>query len=73
MVDNDKDEHGCINSAGYTWCELKNKCLRLLEEKCEIVDNEKWEIIFEGNGAPDCDLLKTTYLFPVDFLVGVCD
>lgn len=35
LVGNDRDEHGCIPSAGYTWCEAKQKCLRLWEEKCE--------------------------------------
>ena len=36
MVGNDKDSHGCIGSAGYAWCEIKSKCLRVWEEKCEI-------------------------------------
>jgi len=31
------DEHGCLGSAGYTWCALKSKCLRLWEEKCEVM------------------------------------
>jgi len=31
----DRDKHGCIGSAGYSWCEQKNKCLRIWEEKCE--------------------------------------
>jgi len=31
----DKDRHGCIGSAGYTWCEAKKKCIRPWEEKCE--------------------------------------
>lgn len=35
IVGGDKDEHGCISSAGYSWCEVKNKCLRVWEEKCE--------------------------------------
>jgi hypothetical protein len=35
VVGNDKDEHGCIGSAGYAWCEVKKKCLRTWEEKCE--------------------------------------
>lgn len=35
MVGSDKDIHGCIGSAGYTWCEGKQKCLRVWEEKCE--------------------------------------
>lgn len=35
MVGGDKDEHGCIGSAGYTWCETKQKCIRQWEEPCE--------------------------------------
>lgn len=30
----DRDEYGCIGSAGYSWCESKNKCLRVWEEEC---------------------------------------
>lgn len=35
IVGGDKDEHGCLGSAGYSWCVVKNKCLRVWEEKCE--------------------------------------
>ncbi len=35
LVGGDKDEHGCIGSAGYSWCENKQKCLRPWEEACE--------------------------------------
>ena len=24
----DRDEHGCIKSAGYRWCEAEKKCVR---------------------------------------------
>ncbi|MCL5435819.1 MAG: hypothetical protein M1275_01955 [Patescibacteria group bacterium] len=34
LVGGDRDEHGCIGSAGYSWCEPKNKCLRVWEESC---------------------------------------
>jgi membrane-bound inhibitor of C-type lysozyme len=34
MVGNDRDSHGCIGSAGYSWCEVKQKCLRSWEEDC---------------------------------------
>ncbi len=34
IVGGDRDEHGCIGSAGYTWCAVKNKCLRSWEESC---------------------------------------
>jgi len=32
----DRDSHGCYSSAGYTWCGVKNKCIRTWEEKCEV-------------------------------------
>ena len=35
IVGNDRDAHGCIGSAGYTWCEAKQKCLRTWEEPCQ--------------------------------------
>ncbi|MDD5289915.1 MAG: hypothetical protein PHT40_01780 [Patescibacteria group bacterium] len=35
IIGGDKDEHGCLGSAGYSWCALKNKCLRIWEEVCD--------------------------------------
>ena len=32
MIGNDRDPHGCIGSAGYTWSVVKNKCIRIFEE-----------------------------------------
>jgi len=37
LVGNDIDAHGCKGSAGYSWCQTKQKCLRAWEEKCETV------------------------------------
>jgi hypothetical protein len=34
IVGGDRDIHGCIGSAGYSWCGASNKCLRVWEEKC---------------------------------------
>ncbi len=34
LVGNDSDSHGCIGSAGYSWCEQKQKCIRPWEENC---------------------------------------
>ena len=34
LIGGDKDIHGCLGSAGYSWCEIKNKCLRVWEETC---------------------------------------
>lgn len=31
MVGNDRDEHGCIGSAGYQWSAVLNNCIRIFE------------------------------------------
>ena len=41
LLGGDRDAHGCIGSAGYSWCEAKQKCLRVWEEKC--ADEQKEE------------------------------
>jgi hypothetical protein len=37
LIGGDRDAHGCIGSAGYQWCETKQKCLRIWEEPCDDV------------------------------------
>ncbi|MFA6907264.1 MAG: hypothetical protein WC263_00375 [Candidatus Micrarchaeia archaeon] len=44
LVGNDSDAHGCIGSAGYIWCEEKQRCLRAWEENCTASG--------PGKGAP---------------------
>jgi putative hemolysin len=34
LIGGDKDEHGCLIGAGYSWCEAKQKCIRPWEENC---------------------------------------
>ncbi|MDD5290775.1 MAG: hypothetical protein PHZ04_01535 [Patescibacteria group bacterium] len=38
IIGGDKDEHGCLGPAGYSWCEAKQKCLRVWEEACTDED-----------------------------------
>ena len=45
LVGSDRDEHGCIGSAGYIWCDIKQKCLRVWEEDCPIVVEENTEAV----------------------------
>lgn len=33
VVGGDKDKHGCIASAGYTWSEVQKDCIRLWEKR----------------------------------------
>lgn len=39
IIGNDSDIHGCKASAGYSWCEVSQKCIRPWEENCTIVSN----------------------------------
>jgi len=36
MVGNDSDKYGCKQSAGYSWCAIKNKCLQTWKEPCNF-------------------------------------
>lgn len=35
VIGGQKDEHGCLGSAGYSWCEASQKCVRIWEEGCD--------------------------------------
>jgi hypothetical protein len=35
-VGGDRDVHGCIGSAGYTYSQLKNNCVRVFEQKIKL-------------------------------------
>ncbi len=129
IVGGDKDEHGCIGSAGYQWCEPKNKCLRVWEEACysspeqeiqyllaekyskpasdvsvvarqstadhfrgsvyfrspglpfpgegglvlAVKQGNAWQLVFDGNGSVDCQIIKNQYGFAQNMLAGICD
>lgn len=41
MTGNDRDPHGCIISAGYTWCQVQERCVRLWEDGVKMEYLEK--------------------------------
>lgn len=43
MVGADRDEHGCIGSAGYQWSELTGQCVRLFEQAVRLQSLEAGE------------------------------
>ena len=52
LIGGDRDKHGCIGSAGYSWCEAKEKCLRIWEEECpETEDGNSSQGNGNGNGS----------------------
>lgn len=49
IVGNDRDEHGCIGSAGYVWSKVLSRCTRLFEEGIGLMPTGKIEN--QENGA----------------------
>lgn len=63
IVGGDKDIHGCIGSAGYSWCEVKQKCLRVWEEKCEAASTENM-----ATTAPtQTPIIESSFEYPYPF------
>ena len=50
----DWDVNRCIISAGYTWCEILNKCIRLWEQSCEYPSN----CLTWYDGCNQCQLVE---------------
>lgn len=42
MPGSDKDKHGCIASAGYTWSEVKKDCIRIFESGVKLSNNSNY-------------------------------
>lgn len=76
ILGGDRDEHGCIGSAGYSWCEAKQKCLRSWEEICEetgdlnmrLCDNVVLGLQFSyPKNWGDCRIEDNNIYFRTDF------
>ncbi len=56
LLGGDRDEHGCIGSAGYSWCEAKAECLRPWEEQwddsCGVVGGDPVGVVPPLGGEP---------------------
>ncbi len=58
IVGGDKDEHGCIGSAGYTWNENKQECTRSWEEKEKEKNEDKPKEMEESKTKDFSELIK---------------
>jgi len=62
----DKDSHGCLIAAGYSWCSQKEKCLREWEEPC--TQEKAFEVLTNLKKETDisfCGIGKTTFKWTV--------
>jgi len=58
LVGGDKDKYGCIGSAGYSWCEQKQKCLRIWEEVCDEETTNEIKQLFAEKYHKDLSAIK---------------
>ena len=45
MVGGQRDRHGCLDTAGYTWSRLKQQCIRIWEQGISVenpVKPDEW-------------------------------
>ncbi len=77
VIGGDKDSHGCLVGAGYSWCPSAKECQRLWEGTCSpdfiktvhFVENKDDKVIFyEEPGKP---ALTSKYIFHGKCKVGV--
>ncbi len=40
LAGGDRDDHGCIGSAGYQWSQVKNDCIRIFEVGTKLISVE---------------------------------
>ena len=59
-IGGNRDEHGCLGSAGYSWCQAKNQCIRSWERYCTAAQGKT--VVFS------CDTGKTitATFYPAD-------
>jgi len=84
FVGGDRDKHGCIGSAGYSWCESKKKCLRIWEESCLspsftagkmniLVSTQKDATAFCNGDAMDSDGYRKTIAIKKEIVLPTTD
>lgn len=70
VVGGDQDEHGCIGSAGYRWCESKSKCLRLWEEGCDDEVFNMFETMSQSAGIDFTNPVQTKLVWQAETETG---
>ena len=78
VVGSDKDEHGCIASAGYTWSEVQKDCIHLWEKGVRMnavddagktlflvfsPDSTQVELFFSEEGVSNEMMIRKTYVW----------
>lgn len=53
LIGGQKDEHGCLAAAGYSWCKSTQKCQRMWEEYCQ-----EYKDLYRGTSTPITNFIE---------------
>ena len=63
LAGGDRDEHGCIPSAGYSWCQPLAQCIRAWETNCTTpTSSESYAASDDDAGSPGAAVDASTYV-----------
>jgi hypothetical protein len=65
IVGNDRDEHGCIKSAGYTWSQVQGRCLQIFNEGVALMPPVDQTIAKDADSPFDA-ILQSYLIFSAD-------
>lgn len=69
LVGSDRDEHGCIGSAGYLWSQALERCIRPFEDGIKLLPTEKQEgqsAVYAAYAVFPADSLHAELFLPKD-------
>lgn len=64
MTGGDRDAHGCIPSAGYTWSEVRGECVRLFEKGVRMVAEKEPNATHAAYAVFSADSSKVEFFRP---------
>jgi membrane-bound inhibitor of C-type lysozyme len=64
-----KDAHGCLPGAGYSWCEAKHSCIRVWETSCTAAPAKKFLFTCDKGQTIDATFYPTDDKF-VDLVLS---
>jgi len=71
LIGGQKDAHGCLIAAGYSWCESKQKCLRVWEEECyEAQEAALAQVFAAKHESPVAETNVTVAVMENNFAAG---
>jgi len=65
IVGNDRDVHGCIRSAGYTWSQVQGRCLQLFNEGLVLMPPDE-QTLSTDTDSPFGAIMQSFLIFSAD-------